>query len=90
VAGTDGARRGGIITYTLEARFPGGARAAVIADLIPDGTTFVPGSLRLDDAVLTDGTDADAGGFDGRGIAVALGDVATASTHTVQFEAQIQ
>lgn len=88
--GTDGARRGGIITYTLEARFPGDAGAAVIADIIPDGTAFIPGSLRLDDAVLTDGTDADAGSFDGRAIAVALGDVAAASTHSVQFKAQIQ
>jgi len=90
VTGADGARRGGIITYTLEARFPGSARAAVIADLIPAGTRFVPGSLRFDDAVLTDAADADPGGFDGRGIAVALGDVAAASTHVVQFKTQIQ
>ena len=84
------ATRGSIITYRLEARFPGGAHAAVIADRIPDGTRFVPGSLRVDDAVLTDGTDADPGSFDGRGIAVALGDVAAASSHTVQFNVQIQ
>lgn len=84
------ATRGSIITYRLEARFPGGAHAAVIADRIPDGTRFVPGSLRVDDAVLTDGSDADPGSFDGRGIAVALGDVAAASSHTVQFNVQIQ
>jgi uncharacterized repeat protein (TIGR01451 family) len=90
VANTDGARRGGIITYTLAARFTGSVRAAVIEDLIPNGTSFVAGSLRLDNAVLTDGVDTDAGSFDGRGIAVALGDVIAASTHIVQFKAQIQ
>lgn len=85
-----GARRGSVITYTLEARFPGGARDAVIADRIPDGTAFVPGSLRVDDAVLTDGADSDSGRFDGAGIAVALGDVPATSIHVVQFKAQIQ
>ena len=93
VLGTDGGTtpgRGAIITYTLEARFPDGASAAVIADLIPDGTSFVSGSLRIDDIPLTDGADADAGRFDGRGIAVALGDVPAAATRTVQFKTQIQ
>ncbi len=84
------ARRGSIITYTLEARFPGGARAAVIADRIPAGTSFVPGSLRVDDAALTDAADADAGRFDGAEVAVALGDVAAESVHLVQFKTQIQ
>lgn len=91
VADADGgARRGSVITYTLEARFPGGARGAVIADRIPDGTAFVPGSLRVDDAVLTDAADADPGRFDGAGIAVALGDVAASTVHIVQFKTQIQ
>ncbi|TXC72265.1 hypothetical protein FSB78_15910 [Sphingomonas ginsenosidivorax] len=85
-----GARRGSVITYTLEARFPGGARDAVIADRIPAGTTFVPGSLRVDNAVLTDAADADSGRFDGEGVAVALGDVGAASIHVVEFKTQIQ
>jgi uncharacterized repeat protein (TIGR01451 family) len=90
VAGPGGARRGGVITYTLEARFPGSASGVVIGDLIPAGTSFVAGSLRLDDAVLTDAADADSGRFDGRGVVVVLGDIAAAATHTVEFKALIQ
>ncbi len=99
--GSQNAVRDAVITYTLEARFLDAVTGARIADSIPAGTVFVPGSLTLDDAPLSDAVDGDAGRFDGTGrldpngaqgaaIAVALGQVAAASTHTVQFKARIQ
>lgn len=93
VLGSDGstrASRGALLTYTLEARFPSAVTAAVIGDVIPDGTVFVPGSVRLDGLALTDAVDADAGSFDGRAVAVALGDVPASATRSVQFQTRIQ
>jgi len=93
--GSQNAVRDAVITYTLEARFTDAVTGARIADPIPSGTVFVPGSLTLDGAPLSDGADGDAGRFDaggtqGLGITVALGQVAAASAHTVQFKAKIQ
>lgn len=92
--GSPTAVRDSVITYTLEARFTDAVTGARIADPIPAGTIFVPGSLTLDGVSISDGADDDAGRFDtgtqGPGITVALGQVAAASVHTVQFKAKIQ
>ncbi|MGU3389296.1 hypothetical protein [Sphingomonas sp. M1A8_2b] len=99
--GSQNAVRDAVITYTLEARFTDAVTGVRIVDPIPEGTVFVPGSLTLDGAALTDRGDGDAGRFDGGtsaaggtstagGIAVALGQVAAASVHTVQFKTKIQ
>ena len=93
--GSQNAVRDAVITYTLEARFTDAVTGARIADPIPVGTLFVPGSLTLDGAPLSDGADEDAGRFDsnaaqGAGITVALGRVAAGSSHTVQFKTKIQ
>ncbi|MEG3084147.1 hypothetical protein U1707_10885 [Sphingomonas sp. PB2P12] len=101
--GSQTAVRNAVITYTLEARFTDAVTGARIVDPIPEGTVFVPGSLTLDGTALTDGSDDDAGRFDsgasapggsgagsGGAIAVALGQVAAASVHTVQFKTKIQ
>ena len=93
--GSQTAVRDAVITYTLEARFTDAVTGARIADPIPVGTVFVPGSLTLDGAPLSDGADDDAGRFDpssaqGAGVTVALGRVAAGSSHTVQFKAKIQ
>ena len=92
--GSQNAVRDAVITYTLQARFTDAVAGARIADPIPDGTVFVPGSLSLDGVALTDTADGDAGSFDGAlqgaRIAVSLGQVAAASVHTVQFKAKIQ
>lgn len=86
--------RDAIITYSLEARFVSALADARIDDAIPTGTTYVPGSLTLDGAALTDGVDGDAGAFDGStgggAITVALPRVAAGSTHIVQFKTKIQ
>ena len=79
-----------VVTYSLVARFPGPANAARIADPIPAGTRYVPGSLTLDGAPLSDAADADAGAVDVDGVAVALGDVAAPAARTVTFQVTIQ
>lgn len=81
---------GAIVTYRLEARFPGATAAARIDDPVPQGTLYVPGSLKLDGVPLSDAADDDVGQADDAAIAVALGDIATAATRIVQFQVTIQ
>nr|WP_243848374.1 hypothetical protein [Sphingomonas insulae] len=81
---------GAVVTYRLEARFTGPAAAARIDDPVPQGTRYVPGSLTLDSAPLSDAADADSGQADDATVAVALGDIAAATTRTVQFQVTIQ
>lgn len=82
---------GATITYTLTASASGtGSLANVrIADAIPAGTTYAPGSLTLEGATLTDADDGDAGRFSGSGIAVALGSLASGASRTVTFKVKI-
>ena len=79
-----------MVTYTLDAAFPAATAGVRIADPVPQGTRYVPGSLTLDGAALSDAADADAGQADGSTIAVTLGTVPTPITHRVQFQVQIQ
>lgn len=71
----------------------GTATGAVFSDLVPAGTTYVPGSLSLDGTSLTDAADADAGQFiasPAPAVRVALGDLAQADgPRTVRFEVTI-
>lgn len=82
---------GATVTYSIDSRFGGDGvvRSARLADLIPPGTVYIPGSIRLDGATLTDAADGDAGDFDGTGIRVLLGDVPTPATRRVQFQVKI-
>lgn len=82
---------GAIVTYTLEARFGVGlaVRQAAISDPIPAGSAYVPGSLTLDGAALSDAADADTGRFTGDAIEVGLGDVAAPTTRVVTFKVRI-
>jgi uncharacterized repeat protein (TIGR01451 family) len=92
VAAPDGSAQavaGAVVTYTLVARFPAATNAARIDDPIPAGTSYVPGSLTLDNAVLTDAGGDDAGGLEAGGIAVTLGDVPAASVRTVRFQVRL-
>ena len=85
------ATAGALVTYTLTAQFSGTgvAAGASLADPIPAGVTYAPGTLRLDGQPLTDAADGDAGRIDPAGLTVALGDVAAPATHTVSFQARI-
>jgi uncharacterized repeat protein (TIGR01451 family) len=82
---------GSTVTYTLVAQVTGGGTLSNvrIADPIPAGTTYAPGSITLEGAPLTDAADADAGSFSGSGIAVSLGNLAAGSTRTVTFQVKI-
>ncbi|WP_454759505.1 hypothetical protein [Caulobacter segnis] len=91
VAGGSRAAPGSIVTYSLEARFGVGANArqVKISDAIPAGSTYVPGSLTVDGAALTDAEDGDAGRLAGNGVEVALGDVEARTSRTVTFKVRI-
>jgi uncharacterized repeat protein (TIGR01451 family) len=82
---------GATITYTLAATVTGtGSLANLrVADSVPTGTSYAPGSITLDGSALTDAADADTGSFTGSGIAVGLGNVAAGTTRTVTFKVKI-
>lgn len=71
----------------------GTATGAVFADLIPTNTTYVPASLKLNGAALTDAADADVGNFvatPAAQVRVALGNLNQASgPQTVLFAVTI-
>ena len=56
---------GARINYTIVVSATGSGTAAnsVFTDNIPANTTYVPGTLRLNSAALSDAADADAGDF---------------------------
>jgi hypothetical protein len=60
-----------------------------VADPVPAGTTYQPGSLTLDGGPLTDADDADSGSFTGTAISVGLGNVAAGTTRTITFQVKI-
>jgi len=82
---------GAIITYTLTATVSGTGTVnnVAVADPIPAGTSYRPGTLTLEGAALTDAADADAGRFTGSGVAVALGAVGAGTTRTITFQVKI-
>lgn len=82
---------GSTITYTLKATVNGSGTVnnIKVADPIPGGTTYAPGSITLDGAPLSDSDDGDTGRFTGTGISVALGNVAAGATRTITFKVKI-
>lgn len=83
---------GAIASFTIAATVSGSGSIAnlVVSDVIPEGTTYVPGTLALDAGALTDAADTDAGAAsDAGGIAVTLGSVAAGTTRTVTFDVTI-
>ena len=82
---------GAKLTYRLVAEVTGSGttEGLELRDIIPPGTTYEPGSLKLDGAALTDTADGDAGKADATGIIVNAGDVAGGLTKTVDFTVKI-
>ena len=82
---------GAIVTYSLAAKVTGSGSldGLHVTDTIPEGTTYVPGSLKLDVAALTDGADGDAGTGSASGIDVALGKITGGTTRNVAFSVKI-
>ncbi len=89
--GGTAAAPGSIITYSLAATVSGSGSLANlrVADPVPAGTTYQPGSLTLEGGALTDAADADAGSFTGTAVNVALGTVAAGSTKTITVQVKI-
>ncbi|MEC1679417.1 isopeptide-forming domain-containing fimbrial protein [Bacillus mojavensis] len=69
------------LTYTVQVKNQGGdvAADASFTDAIPEGTEYVPGTLKLINGSttknLTDASDGDAGYFDGSKVNITLGDL---------------
>lgn len=86
--GGTGAVKGTVATFTIEATV-GGSGAVnnlTITDPIPTGTTYAPGSLRLDGNPLTDAADSDAGtGSNTSGINVRIGNAPAGTRRSVSF-----
>lgn len=78
--GSAAAVPGARITYALEARFAAAAASAEIDDRLPAGTTYLPGSITLDNGPL-----ADAGHVAGGQVSVPLGAVAAGTVRTLRF-----
>src|SRR5262245_29508675 len=86
---------GARINYSIvvSATGTGTAATTVFSDNIPASTTYVPGTLRLNNIALSDSADTDAGDFSttpNARVRVTLGDLTQASgTQTVQFAVTI-
>ncbi|MFL5582616.1 MAG: hypothetical protein ACJ8AO_19780 [Gemmatimonadaceae bacterium] len=80
---------GDTVAYTLAFANLGriASAAATLADTLPAGLAYVPGSLRRDGAALTDAADADAGDAAGAVIRVLLGAIAPGASGAVTFRA---
>ena len=80
-----------VITYRIVADVTGTGNVSGLAvtDAIPTGTAFLPGSLTLEGAGLTDAADGDAGQGGASGIAVQLGTLAAGAQRTVTFQVRI-
>ncbi|PAD23554.1 hypothetical protein CHH62_22045, partial [Niallia circulans] len=84
------------LTYEVNVKNNGGdiAADALFEDAIPEGTEYVPGSLKITNGTgtidLTDADDKDAGHFDGQKVIVKLGDLPNTNNlpngMTVQFK----
>ena len=86
---------GTIITYTIDLGIGGNSAGKSITNIklkdnIPVGTRYQAGSLRLDDANLSDPADSDAGSFDGSVVYVNVGTISGAVHKKVKFDVQVQ
>lgn len=82
---------GAIITYSLVASVSGSGTLnnLRVADPVPTGTTYQPGTLTLQGAALSDAVDGDAGEIANGAIVARLGTVAGGQTRTVTFQVKV-
>jgi len=89
--GGNSAVPGAIITYTLSATYAGAVpnTGGVIEDPIPAGTSYVPGSLTINGAPLTDIADGDTGQATSSAIRVAVPTLSQATKAVVTFQVRV-
>lgn len=89
--GGNSALPGATITYTLTASYAGSVPTSggLVEDPIPAGTSYVPGSLKLNGASLTDAADGDAGEVGTTGVRVAIGTLSMRSSAVVSFQVRV-
>jgi uncharacterized repeat protein (TIGR01451 family) len=84
---------GDLVTYTITftAIGSGSATEFEITDAIPDGSSFVPSTMRFNGAALTDPAGDDAGFFDvpGSRVIFRIGNVVAGQTGTVTFQVRV-
>lgn len=82
---------GATITYQLTASVSGTGQiqSLQITDTIPTGTTYQSGSLKLDNAALTDAADSDEGTGGGGGISVTIPTATGGIPRIVSFDVKI-
>ncbi len=83
------------ITYTITAIIGGNAEGKTITavwvhDLIPSGTVYLPGTMKLDGVSLTDAADGDAGAFISNRVDIHIGTLSGTTPRKVQFDVQVQ
>lgn len=89
--GGSSALPGALITYTLSASYQGSVPTSggLVEDPIPAGTSYVPGSLKLNGTGLTDAADEDAGEAGAAGVRVAIGALSPKSNAVVSFQVRV-
>ncbi len=82
---------GSVITYTLVATVSGTGTLSNLAasDPIPANTTYVPATITLQGAGVSDTTDGDAGEFSANRVTVRLGSVSGGQSRTITFKTKI-
>lgn len=86
---------GATIRYSLAVTVTGSGIAmnVVITDLVPENTTYIPGTLKLNSTVLSDAADSDAGDAGGTTpgtVTVKLGNLTSSSpAQTINFDVRI-
>ncbi|HUL02907.1 MAG TPA: hypothetical protein VLV16_06720 [Gemmatimonadales bacterium] len=88
------AAAGDVITYTLDYAASGGGvtTSALVADTVPAGTSYVPGTMRLNGTPLTDASGDDAGTLLPAGsgvISIDLGAPVSGASGTVTFQVRV-
>jgi uncharacterized repeat protein (TIGR01451 family) len=85
---------GATLRYTITATASGTANNVVVIDPLPANTAFIPNTLKLNNAALTDAADTDAGDAGGTTadtVTVKLGNLTSASLiQTITFDVKIK
>jgi len=86
---------GTVITYTIDLSIGGNAEgreigALQLEDMIPEGTRYVPGSLHLDDRLLSDSRDGDSGEANTTAVQVSVGTISGTEHRLVTFDVEVE